>query len=145
MTFTISDSLSMHLLFGYLVMVDWCCDAQALWRSGSAFIWNHSSSHPSSSSFIHTSAHSSYPNLWSLRSFISAFRDQRSSLPPPLKSYINLTLHRAQLQDRMSTPYSPPSPSRNSPAPAYRRSELRVACVQCDVKVCHLILPFDTP
>ena len=64
--------------------------------------------------------------LFSLRSFYTRFK--RSTIIPEIKPYFDLT-------GRMSVPPYP-GPAPGEAAPAYRRSELKVACVQFDVKVC---------
>jgi len=64
--------------------------------------------------------------LFSLRSFYTRFR--RTTIIPKIKPYFDL-------KGRMSVPPYP-GPAPGEAAPAYRRSELKVACVQFDVKVC---------
>jgi hypothetical protein len=63
--------------------------------------------------------------LFSLRSFYTRFR--RTTIIPEIKPYFDL-------KGRMSVPPYP-GPAPGEAAPAYRRSELKVACVQFDVKV----------
>ena len=79
---------------------------------------------PSSSSTIPIPILSETAALFSLRSFYTRFR---KTIIPEIKPYFDL-------KGRMSVPpYAAPPGER---APAYRRSELKVACVQFDVKVC---------
>jgi hypothetical protein len=63
--------------------------------------------------------------LFSLRSFYTRFR--RTTIIPEIKPYFDL-------KGSMSVPPYP-GPAPGEAAPAYRRSELKVACVQFDVKV----------